>query len=372
MTANEDDQFSEPVEEPVEASVEEPIDDFVDDIKPVPKKNDSKVVAAEPADRAKQPREKAKKKKSNAFVAYLKKADPIALTCFVIILLASVVVIGSYINSEYIDVSNGGTATSGSTVEVEYVGSYLTYYGEDGAVIFDTNIESVAKDESMVFSGSYKDSESYDYLKFTIGGTDVLKAFGDACAGHSEGDVVKVAIPATDITDSSDIRQSYGKVAREDNVPKTVTVPLNGTMSLNAFNRLCGTSYTSSDFPVTSATPIKGVDCNAGYDNDLDLVCYTLIGVAASESAELTVGTPIAISDVTATDFKITYTSTDNSVQRGIAYDGAVVSAVFVEHKAGEDTISTYIDDFSDITENGHPEPKGETMYFWIKIKSVA
>ena len=56
MTAKEDDQFSEPVEEPI------------DEAQPVPEKKKSKVVAAEPSSKADQPREKAKKKKSNAFI----------------------------------------------------------------------------------------------------------------------------------------------------------------------------------------------------------------------------------------------------------------------------------------------------------------
>ncbi len=361
MTANEDDQFSEP------------IDDVIDDAEPVQGKKKTKVVAAEPDEKVQQSREKAKKKKQNAFFAYLKKADPIALTCFIVILLASVVVIGSYINSEYIDVSNGGSAASGSTVEVEYVGSYINYY-DMGGVIFDTNVEGVQNDEAMVFSGSYTTKESFDYLNFTIGGGQVLKAFGDACTGYSAGDIVRVSIPASDITDSSDIRQSYGKVERTENVDPFVTIPMSGTMSLDAYNRLCKTSYTADSFPATAtASVIKDVDFIASYDGTN--VNYSFIGVAANDAAELTVGTPVKISDVTASDFKLTYTFTagKNSVLRGISVDGSDLDVVFVEHLADAEKVATYIDDFSDLSETkGNPEPKGETMFFWIKIKSVA
>ena len=364
MTANEDDQFSEP------------IDDVIDDVEPVQEKKNAKVVAAESDDKVQQSREKGKKKKQSAFFAFLKRADPIALTCFVVILLASAVVIGSYINTKYIDTSDGGSASSGSTVEVEYVGSYLAYYDE-GGVIFDTNIKGVQNDEAMVFSGSYTTKETFDYLSFTIGGGQVLKAFGDACAGHSAGDVVKVEIPASDITDSSDIRQSYGKVERTDNVDPFVTIPMNGTMSLNAYNRLCKTSYTADNFPSTAtASPIKDVDFIASYNNVADVVNYTFILSENKESAELTVGTPVSITDVVAgTSFKLTYTFTEgkNSVLRGISVDGSEIGVVFVEHWAGAEKVSTYIDDFSDLSDSkGNPEPKGETMFFWIKIKSVA
>ncbi len=360
MTAKEDDQFSEP------------IDDLIEEAEPVKGKKKAKVVAAEPDEKVQQSREKAKKKKQNAFFAYLKKADPIALTCFIVILLASVVVIGSYINSEYIDVSNGGSAASGSTVEVEYVGSYLGFYDE-GGVIFDTNIEGVQNNEAMVFSGAYTTKESFDYLSFTIGGGQVLKAFGDACTGHSAGDVVKVTIEPSDITDSSDIRQSYGKVDKKEDNPY-VTVPMSGSMSLDAYNRLCKTSYTADNFPSSAtASPIKDVDFIASYDGTN--VNYTFIAVAANETAELTVGTPVKISDVTATDFKLTYSFTagKNSVLRGISVDGSDLGVIFVEHLADAEKVSTYIDDFSDLSETkGNPEPKGETMFFWIKIKSVA
>jgi FKBP-type peptidyl-prolyl cis-trans isomerase len=361
MTAKEDDQFSEP------------IDDVIDDVEPVKEKKKAKVVAAEPADKVQQSREKAKKKKQNAFFAYLKRADPIALTCFVVILLASAVVIGSYIDTKYFDTSDGGAASSGSTVEVEYVGSYIGYYDE-GGVIFDTNIESVQNDSAMVFSGSYTTKDTFDYLSFTIGGGQVLKAFGDACAGHSAGDIVRVSIPASDITDSSDIRQSYGKVDRKENVDPFVTIPMHGTMSLDAYNRLCKTSYTADTFPTpATASPIKDVGFIATYDGNM--VNYSFVGVTASDAAELTVGTPIKISEVTGDNFKMTYSFTEgkNSVLRGIAVDDHYLSVVFVEHLADAEKVSTYIDDFSDLSESkGNPEPKGETMFFWIKIKSVA
>lgn len=368
MTAKEDDQFSEP------------IDDLIEEAEPVQEKKKAKVVAAEPDEKVQQSREKAKKKKQNAFFAYLKKADPIALTCFIVILLASVVVIGSYINSEYIDVSNGGSAASGSTVEVEYVGSYLGFYNE-GGVIFDTNIEGVQNDEAMVFSSAFTKKESFDYLSFTIGGGQVLKAFGDACTGHSAGDVVKVTIKPSDITDSSDIRQSYGMVERNPkeppaNVDPFVTIPMSGSMSLDAYNRLCKTSYTADTFPTpATASPIKDVDFIASYDKVGEVVNYTFVGVTANDAAEMTVGTPIKISDVTGDNFKLTYTFTagKNSVLRGIAVDDHYLSVVFVEHLADAEKVSTYIDDFSDLSESkGNPEPKGETMFFWIKIKSVA
>lgn len=368
MAANEDDQTPTIFEE-FEAESEQ---------------KKQKVVAAEKTDKTKQSREKAKSRNSG-FVAFLKKADPIALTCFVVILLASAVVIGSFVKSEYFDDESSGTATSGSKVEVDYVGYYFP--GNDwtvkipdyteGGVIFDTSISGVGEDEDLIFSGAYTVKEEYNALSFTVGGGTVLKAFGDACAGHRVGDVVYVAIPASNITDSSDIRQSYGKVDRVENVANEMIVKMNGEMSLETFNRLCETSYTADSFPngETVKSFIKDVDFVVSYDGEM--VNYAFISVADNESAEMTVGTLIKISEASATSFKLSYRYTANAVVRGITTAGDTVTSAFIEHVSGADNISYYLDDFSDVSTDssgstGNPEAKGETMYFYIKIVSIS
>lgn len=345
--------------------VPEAFDDAVQEVETQPVSKKGKVVAADKADKTKQSREKSKSRNSG-FVAFLRKADPIALTCFVVILLASAVVIGSYVKTEYFDDESSGTATSGSSVEVDYVGSYLAYYDQSG-VIFDTNISGVANDESMIFSGMYKKSEDFNRLKFTIGGGQVLKAFGDACAGHGVGDVVRVEIAPSNITDSSDPKQSYGMVEKKELTPEKTVVKMSGTMSLDAYNRLCDTSYTADSFTEPKIdSPIKDVDFLASYDGSM--VNYAFVGLSAAiESAELTTGAAVKISDVTSESFTLTYLSDKNSVLKGIVTDGDEIQSAFIEHKAGETTMSYYLDDFSD-----HPEQKGETMYFYIKIVSVS
>ncbi len=326
------------------------------------------VKASEPAQRnEKQSREKAKAKKQNGFVAYMKKADPIAMTCFIAILLASAVVIGSYINSEYFASDSSATASKGSTVEVEYVGSYLAYYGDNGAVIFDTNIESVAEESTNIFSGAWTDKEEFSLLSFTIGGTDVLKAFGDACSGHQVGDVVKVAIAASDITDSSDIRQSYGILKRLPNASMDVTLDTSGTMTLAAYNETIGKTLTSSDFPSTYS-PVTGADFYATYDSDNDVVSYNFVTVTAGDTT-LATGAEITVSDVSGDSFKVTYKTAGNSVLKGLVPDAdRNMQAVYFEHIDGATSFTYWVSDNS-----SHAEQKGvEEMYFYIEIKSIS
>ena len=315
--------------------------------------------AAEPAKKnEKQSREKAKAKKQNGFIAYMKKADPIAMTCFIVIILAFATVLGSYINDEYFASESSGTASKGSTVEVEYVGSYLGYYDDAGAVIFDTNIESVADDSTMIFSSKWKAKDSYDLLSFSIGGTTVIKAFGDACAGHKVGDVVKVEVPASD--------DAYGVLERIDHAGMYVVLDRSGEMTLDQFNEVTGQTYTSSSFPV-SPSLIENGDFYATYDSATEKVNYTFVTLTEGET-KLATGAEVSISEITASNFKLTYTTSGNSVLTGIVPDAdGNMQAVYFEHLSGSDSFTYWV---SDCTANA--EQKGETMYFYIKIKSIS
>ena len=311
-------------------------------------------------------REKVKSKKQNGFVAFVKKSDPIAMTCFVVIILAFAVVLGSYIHSEYFADSSSGTAVDGSTVEVEYVGSYLHVYDEAGAVIFDTNIKSVGEDESSIFSGSYTVKESYEVMSFTIGAGKVLKAFGDACAGHKVGDVVTVTIPASDVTDSSSSEQSYGKLPRVEDQTRTYTFNKNGSMSLEMFNAVTGKSFTADALSSpTNVAVLEGVDVVALYTDSK--VNYTFVSISDNENAKLVTGAEVSVT-AAETTFTLTYKAQGDAVLKAIIPDATGnMQAAFVEHKVGQDTISYWISDNSD-----NAEQKGETMYFYIKIKSIS
>ena len=361
MTAEEvnqkDDELemsAEEIEESVEAA-EEPVEIAEEPAAVAAKPAAEKQVAKPSKGTDKQKREKAKSKKQNGFVAYMKKADPIAMTCFVAIILAFAVVIGAWVNDEYFASESSGTASSGSTVEVEYVGSYLCYYDENGAVIFDTNIEDAANNTSNIFSSSFTAKDSYSLLSFTIGGTQVIKAFGDACAGHSVGDVVKVEVPASD--------DAYGKIDRTENVDMFVTIDTNGSMGLDMYNALCGTSYTASNFVPVS--PIEEVDFFA--DCDGDTVNYVFPTIAAGDY-KMVSGAEITVSDVAGGSFKLTYKSDANAVLRGVIPDAdGNMQTAYIEHKSGETTMSYWISDCT-----SHAEQKGETMFFYIKIKSIS
>lgn len=317
------------------------------------------VVAAAKDDGTRQAREKAKGKKQGAFVSFFKKADPIALTCFVAILLASCVVIGAYVNDHYFSSGGSAMAQEGSTVEVEYVGSYLGYYDVDGAVIFDTNIKDVAEKDSYIFSSAFTERTTYNNLSFKIGGTGVIKAFGDACVGYKSGDVVKVVVPASD--------DAYGTADRLSAASKTVTINLAGVTTLEKFNELCGTTYTAATLstPQTVSSPIEGIDFVAQYDVGTKKVNYTFVGVTDGTYSLKAGGASVAVSNVTATQFDMTLNVTSNGVLKSFMVIDGELTPIFVEYTGGAG-FTYWVNDLSE-----HAEPKGETMYFVIKIKSV-
>lgn len=313
------------------------------------------VASTSKTDKSKQTREKAKGKKQNGFVAFVKKADPIAMACFVAIILASCVVIGAYINDEYIKSDSPAIAQVGSTVEVDYVGSYLSYYDEAGSVIFDTNIENVAKDNSRTFSVGFTQRDSYSALSFQLGGDSVIKAFGDACIGKKVGDVVRVAVPAED---------GYGSTDRYSNATKIVSIPLNGTTTLAKFNEICGTKLTASDFPCATASIVSGVDMYASINGDK--VDYSIINDSATGPFILSSGLTASSVVKNGTDLEVTFDLTSTGVYKAFDMVDGELTPVYVEYVAGEAGYYYWVNDLS-----SHAEQKGEKMYFYIKLTSV-
>jgi hypothetical protein len=134
-------------------------------------------------------------------------------------------------------------------------------------------------------------------------------------------------------------------------------------MSLDAYNALCGTSYTSSSDITVS--PIENVDIIASVDGKN--VNYVFPTIAAGDY-KLVSGAEVSIGNLTAGSFDITYKTEANAVLKGIVPDtDGNMQTAYIEHKSGEDTISYWISDNS-----AHAEQEGETMFFYIKIKSIS
>ena len=137
-------------------------------------------------------------------------------------------------------------------------------------------------------------------------------------------------------------------------------------MSLDQFNEVTGQTYTSSSFPV-SFSLIENGDFYATYDSVTEKVNYTFVTLTEGDT-KLATGAEISISEITGDNFKMTYKTTGNSVLKGIVPDDdGNMQAVYFEHLSGATSFTYWV---SDCTANA--EQKGETMYFYIKIKSVS
>ena len=121
-----------------------------------------------------------------------KKRDPIFTVCFVVFILAAVSVVGVYVDEHYLT-EDTTKAAYGDTVGVRYTGTFYAYCGEDNAVVFDTNVSSIAGDDAIIKSNSFKAGNN-KVLEFKVGGDDVLTGFGNAVVGHKVGDKIQVTV----------------------------------------------------------------------------------------------------------------------------------------------------------------------------------
>lgn len=76
------------------------------------------------------------------------------------------------------------TVTSGDNISVDYIGRTM-----DG-IVFDTSIESVAKQNDI-----YKAGRSYHPLRFTVGKGEMIKGFDEGVIGMKVGETKTLTIP---------------------------------------------------------------------------------------------------------------------------------------------------------------------------------
>jgi hypothetical protein len=275
-------------------------------------------------------------------------------------MLASVVVIGAYVNAMYINPSwNSPVAVEGDSVEVRYVGSYGGYYYEEGAVIFDTNMENINNSSSYIKSPSYTNKTKFDLLKFEVGGDDVLAGFGNAVIGKLINWTAEVVIPSD---------EGYG-VSQKFDYNGYVVYKINGTMSLKDFN-----SYASSDIKDTDLENPMEVKMPNGLTavvnrSGVSDVTYTYIGLedGATGTTNLDKNVNYTLSDIDATTFKLTYEC------------GERMYKVAMPDDIGEKI--AFVDDFDtkgvfkwkdgSISNSDKEEQKGEKLYFWIEIVDI-
>jgi len=110
-------------------------------------------------------------------------------------------------------------------VEVNYTGKFIN------GTVFDTSIESVANDENISKSYSFKSRTFYSPLKFTVGSGRMIKGFDEGVLNMTVGETKNITVLPED---------GYGE-PNEDlfiTINKTQSVPLYETMSRQEFSGL--------------------------------------------------------------------------------------------------------------------------------------
>lgn len=203
-----------------------------------------------------------------------KEREPIATVCLVVLLIASVAVLGVFINDNYIS-KNKETIEYGDSIELNYTGSLYAYYNDKSTytpVIFDTSVESVGKDTGNAFIASFnKTSYATSTIKLdsaTSGSGDFLKAFEDACVGHKVGDTFSFKIDKADA-------YKTGIACMTDTVTgKTITN--SKVMTIAEYNKL----FDNSDTEVVGSknlTDVSGLPATVtGLSGNMVSVNYTM------------------------------------------------------------------------------------------------
>ena len=192
-----------------------------------------------------------------------KEHEPITWACFVVLLIASAAVLGNYVNDNFVQDTNV-YAADGCTVVVNYTGAYYNYYGEDGAVVFDTSYYDIASDSSILKANEFvlNDEDEYGTISFTLGTTTTyLSDFMNATVGHHAGETVTVCIPAKDAYVAPDTVQTADSSVDQ-------TAPLATTITAADFKGLYGYDLTGTAVVTTA----YGWDAVATFDNATNLV----------------------------------------------------------------------------------------------------
>ncbi|MCQ2071203.1 MAG: FKBP-type peptidyl-prolyl cis-trans isomerase [archaeon] len=121
-----------------------------------------------------------------------KEREPITYLCSIILLVACIAVIGTFVYDHYI-ADDKETIDTGDTVELNYTGAYYNFYDEGGA-IFQTTVSSIDDNSKYLYSPGY--SFASGTISMTVGSGKYLAGFEDAVRGHKVGDTVKVHLTA--------------------------------------------------------------------------------------------------------------------------------------------------------------------------------
>jgi len=294
-----------------------------------------------------------------------KEREPIAWACFIVFLIASVAVLGGFVNDNYIQDTNV-YAADGYTVSVNYTGAYYAYVNENGAVVFDTTYESVNNNSSILKSNDYTTPSSYSAISFTLGSTTTyLSAFMNAVVGHHAGETVTVKI--VNAYPSASATKTVSLSAVQTTATSTVITAAD-------FATIYGFTLTSS----ATITSAYGWSAVATFDAATDTVSISYNPTAGQTytAYEGSFG-KVTVHVVSVSAGTITYTySLDKCVATGVINtDGTYEIEMIKLYFGGNNVIYiTAVDNVSNPTSIEYKtvsEKYNETMYFTIHIESV-
>jgi len=296
-----------------------------------------------------------------------KERDPIMVVCFVVFLIASLSVVGA---SVYNDVrGDSTTAVVGDNVSVDYVGSFNDFYEGTNYVVFDTSRWSVANNDNVPKGSSFtlKAENQYKPLSFKVGGTDVLKVFGDAVIGHKVGDTIRVVVPAGQGYNGPDTLTTIQSST-------TYTVPLTEKITASQFADLYGFTLTGT---VNLEKSVYGWPAFAALNTSDSTVTITYNPVAGQEYA-------VVDNDFGKLTYKVTTVASTISFTQQVSnftvvsQSGSVKNIQMIEVDLGTEkylitsVTDTNNDGISDsFTYKTVGETVNEDLYFIIEIKSI-
>ncbi len=298
-----------------------------------------------------------------------KEHEPIAWACFIVFLIASVAVLGGFVNDHYVQDTNV-YAEDGDTVVVNYTLSLYNYYGESGAVVYDTSYYSIASDSSILKANDFtlNSETSYATLSFTLGKTTTyLAGFMNATVGHHAGETVKVCLPVGEGYVSADTVKTMTNTDVQ-------TVTSSEVITAAEFKDLFGYTLT------TSATVVSAYGWNAvaTFDAATDTVTLSYLATAGETytAYDGSFGTvTVTVKDVTASTISYTMAVT-KCVATGATEADGCFDVEMIKLDFGNDKVMyiTAVDNASAPTSFEYKtveEKYNVPLYFTIHIESV-
>jgi len=287
-----------------------------------------------------------------------KDRDPIMMICLVVFAVAAIAVIGIFIVNTYLP-SGDEQASMGDEVTVDYTGTYYQAYGEEYAVVFDTNVASIGNDSNVKKANDYTAKTTYSGLTFTIGDGDMLAGFEKGIIGYKVGETIRIVIPAEEAyvaADTSGVLSTTGNtMASTKIVEKSIFTGIYSDVTLKEGQNV-------------QFTTKMGWEANAMLVNNGKSVQISYLAEAGETYNAYESGDTVV-------NFKVT--SVDGNT---ITYDIDVQDAVHIGNSTEIQMIKIYLGEEAiyitgvgggEIAYKTGAEKTNQTLYFEVKITKI-